>query len=427
MPTDREGALGGFAGWLRQRRLAPENRIPYLVRWVERFLRLSHARPTEAWQDTLRVFLEDLGEGQTADWQIRQAGEAVSLYCGQFHPPREVPAAESQLAESQQKERQPPTIASTLADMRQLLRLRHYAPSTLRSYLGWANRFLRYLGGKRSNPPTLADAKAFLSHLATRAKVSASTQNQAFNALLFLYRHVFHSELGDMSATVRAKRGQRLPIVLTFDEVRAILAELKGKCRLMLELIYGAGLRLGELVRLRVKDIDFDAGSITVRAGKGDVDRVTLLPQRLRTPLQRHLQEVKALHERDLAAGAGEAPLPNALRRKYPRAGREWAWQFVFPSSTLVTDPETQTIRRWHVSPATLQKAMKTAVRKAKITKPASVHTLRHSFATALLQKGVNIRRIQELLGHKNIATTMIYTHVLPSIAPDVSSPLDEL
>jgi integron integrase len=234
------------------------------------------------------------------------------------------------------------------------------------------------LGATRAGVPSPEDAKAFLSHLATRARVSASTQNQAFNALLFLHRHVLEVDLGDMSATIRARRGRKLPVVLSVDEVRAVLAQLTGNRRLMIELIYGGGLRLSELTRLRIKDIDFDAATITVRSGKGDQDRVTLLARRLQPDLQNHLQEVKTLHERDLAAGAGEAPLPNALRRKYPAAGREWAWQFVFPSSRLAVDPESRSICRWHVAEATVQKAMKAAVRKAQLTKPASVHTLRH-------------------------------------------------
>ena len=262
--------------------------------------------------------------------------------------------------------------------------------------------------------------------LTTRSKCFSSS-NQAFNALLFLHRHVLFVDLGDMATTVRARRGQKLPVVLSIEEVRAVLAQLQGTRRLMVELIYGGGLRLTEFVQLRVKDIDFDAGTLTVRAGKGDKDRVTLLPRRVHPDLREHLEKVKALHEQDLAVGAGEAPLPDALGRKYPSAGREWAWQFVFPSSTLAPDAETRTIRRWHAAGATVQKAMKAAVRKAGIAKPASPHTMRHSFATHLLIQGVDIRRIQQLLGHKSVETTMIYTHVLVTVAPAVHSPLDSL
>ena len=422
VPEASRKLLPGFADWLRRKRLAPDHRIRYLVQWVGCFLGLSESRPNESWQDTLRVFLEDLGEGRTTDWQIRQAGDAVTLFCGQY-----LASCGSTSTTPPPLEGAPPNRMATLPEMLRLLELRHYAPRTQRSYLGWARRYLDYLGQRTPWPPTSADAQAFLSQLATRRKVAASTQNQAFNALLFLHRHVLEADLGDMSATVRARRGRKLPVVLTIGETRAIMCELSGSHRIMLELIYGAGLRLSELITLRVKDIDFEAGTITVRSAKGDCDRVTLLPRRVRVSMLNHLDTVKQLHERDLSAGAGEARLPHALRRKYPNAGREWRWQFAFPSTTLAPDPDGKTIRRWHVSPTTIQKAMKAAVTRAHITKPASVHTLRHSFATHLLLKGIDIRRIQELLGHKSVETTMIYTHVLPSIAPDVGSPLDDL
>ncbi|MBD3236054.1 MAG: integron integrase [Candidatus Eisenbacteria bacterium] len=314
-----------------------------------------------------------------------------------------------------------------LAEMRRLLRLRHYSPRTERSYLGWARRYLRYLGPAHLALPDTTDAKAYLSQLASRQRVAASTQNQAFHALLFFHRHVIRADLGDMSSTLRARRGRKLPLVLSVPEVRDVIEWASGTQRLMLELVYGAGLRLGELVRLRVKDFDFDASTITVRAGKGDTDRVTLLPKRLQPALRAHLAKVAALHKRDLAAGAGDAPLPDALRRKYPNAGCEWGWQYVFPSAKLHSEPTDGKIRRWHVAETTVQRAMKDAVRRSGIAKPASVHTLRHSFATHLLSRGVDVRRIQDLLGHKSVETTMIYTHLLPTISAGIASPLDDL
>ncbi len=429
---NRANRLSGYATWLVHRRLASRHHTPYFVRWVERFLGMVRTRPRESWQDTLRVFLEDLSDGGLPDWQIRQAADAVGLYCGQFLRSEEASREGARTGDQPPHDRppcaEPPgEPAAAFTEMQRLLKLRHYSPRTQRSYLGWVRRYLLYLKPLKSWPPQAADAQTFLSQLATRHNVAASTQNQAFNALLFLHRHVIQSDLGDMSSTVRARRGRKLPVVLTSDEVRAVMAELERPHRIMMELTYGAGLRLSELVQLRVKDIDFDAGSITVRSGKGDRDRITMLPRRVQASLRSHFIEVRRLHERDLAAGAGYAPLPHALQRKYPNAGREWGWQFVFPSVTLTPDPEEKTIRRWHVSPATVQRAMKSAVRKAKIAKPASLHTLRHSFATHLLMKGVDIRRIQELLGHKSVETTMIYTHVIQSIAPDVESPLDDL
>jgi hypothetical protein len=278
-----------FATWIRKRHLAPSHRIPHLVRWVESFLRLARVRNDANWNDTLLVFLQDLGEGRTADWQIRQAADAVSLYCGQF---RRLDTTQSDSAKSPKSK--PQTPDKLLAEMEQLLRLRHYSPRTQRSYMGWVKRFIHYLDAPHAKTPDSADAKAFLSFLATRRKVSASTQNQAFNALLFFYRHVLQTQLEDMSATVRARRGEKLPVVLSVDEVRAIFSQLTGKPRLMIELLYGSGLRLGELIRLRIKDIDFDADTITVRSGKGDKDRVTLMPQRLQPRLReqgwRHYQ-----------------------------------------------------------------------------------------------------------------------------------------
>lgn len=440
--------MDAFGQWLRDRRMAPEHRIPHFIRWVQRFQRLSRIRPREVWQDTLRVFLEDLDVGETPVWQIRQAAHAVTLYCGQFraatirlsgdesggsrtmgvHSTTAAPAAGRTDPDPHAASPSPPfDPPAALAEMQRILRVRHYSPRTERSYMGWARRYLRYHRARGTRAPGTPDAQAYLSQLATRGRVSASTQNQAFNALLFLHRHVFESDLGDMGATIRARRGHKLPVVLSVDEVRAVLAQLHGTVRLMLELTYGAGLRLCELIQLRVKDVDFDASTLTIRSGKGDKDRTTLLPLKLHPDLRAHLEKVRVLHEQDLAAGAGEAPLPDALRRKYLNAGREWGWQYLFPSTKLARNPETNTIQRWHVSGATVQKAMKAAVRRAGIAKQASPHTLRHSHATHLLMRGVDIRRIQELLGHKSVETTMIYTHVLPSVAPAIRSPLDEL
>lgn len=388
---------------------------------------MRHRRPSvEVWQDTLRAFLQDLEQGQVPDWQIRQAADSITLYCGQFCSPTEYLKPGS-VQTGRLPEAGSFSPKSAVSRMDEVLRLRHYSPKTRKSYLGWVRRYLLYLGENRQMPPATRDAKAYLCFLATRRQVSASTQNQAFHALLFFHRNALDEDLGDMTDTVRARRGRKLPVVLTVDEVRAVFAHLEGTRRLMLELLYGAGLRLGELVRLRVKDIDTVGRTITVRSGKGDRDRATILPTRLIQHLHEHLGRVESLHRRDLAAGAGEAPLPNALARKYPNAGREWGWQFVFPSSRLAVDPSAGAIRRWHVAETTVQRAMKTAVRRACITKSASVHTLRHSFATHLLQQGVDIRRVQELLGHKSLETTMVYTHVLPTLGGDLLSPLDAL
>lgn len=271
------------------------------------------------------------------------------------------------------------------------------------------------------------DCKNFLSHLALQERVSASTQNQAFNAILFLFRHVLCKDIGNMAETVHAKRGQKLPVVFSVEEIRKLLACLTGRDLLVAGLLYGSGLRLMELARLRVKDVDMDLNTLTVRSGKGDKDRTTILPATVKELLKNHLINVKKLHESDLANGHGDVHLPDALGKKYPNAGTEWAWQYVFPANNLSVDPRSGKVRRHHISDTAIQDVIKKAIRKADIPKFATVHTLRHSFATHLLMNGVNIREVQELLGHKNVETTMIYTHVLRDMSHAPKSPLDVL
>lgn len=269
--------------------------------------------------------------------------------------------------------------------------------------------------------------KSFLTFLATRRKVSAGTQNQAFSALLFLCREVLRMEAPDLETGVRAKGKSRLPVVLTVEETGRLLGKMSGTGRLMAEVLYGGGLRVMECCRLRVKDVDFDNDLIFVREGKGGKDRSTLLATAVKERLRGHLARVKELHQQDLAAGAGEARLPDALERKYPNAGREWGWQFIFPSKQLSVDPRGGKVRRHHVSDNGLQSAVKDGVAKAGIEKPVSVHTLRHSFATHLLLAGVDLRQIQEYLGHASVETTMIYTHVVRDLRTPARSPLDML
>jgi integron integrase len=272
-----------------------------------------------------------------------------------------------------------------------------------------------------------AEIGRFLSSLATDSHVSASTQNQALNALLFLYREILKKDIGYVNGVVRAKRPHRLPVVLTRQEVRSIVGCLDGSDWIMAMLLYGAGLRLMECLQLRVKDIDLTSNQILVRAGKGDKDRHTMLPAAVKEPLAKHLDVIKRLHQRDLERGLGRVALPNALERKYPNAGKEWGWQWVFPATSHFTDRVTGEKRRHHLHESVLQKAVKEAVRKAGIAKPASPHTFRHSFATHLLEDGYDIRTVQELLGHNDVTTTMIYTHVLNRGGKGVFSPADRL
>ena len=314
-----------------------------------------------------------------------------------------------------------------LDQVRERIRVKHYSLRTEDAYLHWIRRFIHFHGVKHPREMGGAEVEAFLSHLATEGRVAASTQNQALSALLFLYREVLAVELPWLDGVVRAKRPQRLPVVLTETEVSALLARLDGTRWLATSLLYSSGMRLLEGLRLRVKDVEFERREITVRDGKGARDRVTLLAERLIDPLRTHLARVRELHESDLAAGFGEVYLPFALERKYPKAGRSWPWQYVFPSGSRSIDPASGKLRRHHLDEKIIQRAVARAAREAGITKPVSPHVLRHSFATHLLQSGYDIRTIQELLGHKDVATTMIYTHVLNRGGRGVASPLDRM
>ena len=311
--------------------------------------------------------------------------------------------------------------------VREAIRSRHYSRRTEKTYWYWIRFFIHFHGKRHPSEMGGPEVAAFLSWLATERNVAASTQNQALSALLFLYQKVLGQELPWLDGVARAKRPVRLPTVLTEAEVRRLLEQLHGVKWLMASLLYGAGLRQIECLSLRVKDVNFAYRQILVRDAKGGKDRVTMLPEGVIEPLQAHLGKVRLLHRRDLAAGFGEVSLPHALARKYPRAGYEWGWQFVFPSKNRSADPETGTIRRHHVYPDTLHRAVKHATAAAAIIKPVSCHTLRHSFATHLLERGQDIRTVLELLGHSDVSTTMVYTHVLNRGARGVKSPLDRL
>ncbi len=318
-----------------------------------------------------------------------------------------------------------PPARRLLDQVRDACRVRHYSLRTERAYAGWIRRFILANGKRHPRETGAVEVEAFLTRLATHGHVAASTQNQALSALLFLYRVVLGTTLPWMDDVIRAKRPRRVPMVLSRPETDRLLAALDGIHWLMAAILYGSGLRVMECLRLRVKDVDFDRNEITVREGKGDKDRRVPLPAVLRDPLRRQIQRSRAVHARDLAAGHGEARLPHALARKYPHVGREFGWQFVFPSRQRSRDPLDGTIRRHDLDPAVLQRGIKRAVRVAGITKPASCHTLRHSFATHLLEAGNDLRTIQELLGHKDVSTTQIYTHGLNRGGRGVVSPLD--
>jgi integron integrase len=321
-------------------------------------------------------------------------------------------------------ETQPPRFLDRLRDS---LRVRHYSLRTEDAYLDWVRRFILFHGKRHPKDMGAPEVQAFLSHLAVDRRVSPSTQNQAKAALLFLYRNLLEVDLPWLSEVVQARRQPRLPVVLTPGEVRAVFDQMEGGMALVAQVLYGTGMRLMEGLRLRVKDVEFERREVVVRDGKGGKDRVTMLPDRLMGPLRSHLDRVRALHEQDLAEGFGAVWLPDALAEKSKAASRAWGWQWAFPSAQRSVDPRSGLARRHHLHPESVQKAVRLAARAAELVKPVTPHVLRHSFATHLLAAGHDIRTVQELLGHKDVATTMIYTHVLNRGGRGVASPLDGL
>jgi integron integrase len=404
-----------FERYLAGQANIPAKYVPHYRNWVVRFYEQIAKPPGYVFAGEEKTgFLRDMAKHHE-DWQVRQADHALRLY--------------RHYLDSRARAAQPSVDADaawrkTLDEMRETLRLRHCAWDTEKTYIGWVERF-RTAVRKPPGETGPDDVQQYMSDLAVREKVSRSTQNQAFSALVFLFRHVLDKDLGTISSAVRCRVRRRLPLVLTVQEVERIIGHMEGTYRLMALLLYGAGLRLMECLRLRIKDIDLERRTVTVRAGKGDKDRQTLLPERVTDDLLAHMDRVHVLHEQDRKDKVAGVELPGALARKYPKAGTEWCWQWLFPSARLSVDPRSKTVRRHHAADAPLQRAFKGAVEAAGIAKPASIHTLRHSFATHLLEKGYDIRTVQELLGHASVQTTMIYTHVAKKNILGVRSPLD--
>jgi len=428
---DRERLLTAFADHLLRNRLADEKHGRYMVGWVRRFLAFPTPVQNATVEEWQQAYLRALETDRHEDWQLEQARMSVTAWLawrrGQASVPPPAPVVKLNLAADA-------TVDSTqaLETLTQTMRVRHYSYRTEQTYLDWVRRFFSYLvstGSVVNGRPVLTEEtfQAFISHLAMRLHVAANTQNQAFAAILFLYRDVLGLEVGRLEDTVRAKRGQRLPTVLSVEEVRSLFDKMEGTPRLMAELIYGCGLRVMECCRLRVKDVDFGMNQLMVRGGKGDKDRSTLLPERLKPALQRHLERVRGLHELDRSGKVAGVHMPDALERKLPHASTEWAWFWLFPSRGLSVDPRTNVVRRHHASDVSVQQAIAQATSKACIAKRVSPHTLRHSFATHLLVGGVDIRQVQELLGHAHVETTMIYLHVAKGLRAPPKSPLDLL
>ena len=321
---------------------------------------------------------------------------------------------------------QTPKSRKLLDQLRDQIRLKQYSPRTEKTYINWVREFILFHEKRHPKDMGVPEINRFITHLVVDRQASASTQNQALSAILFLYRNLLRIELDETEINfIRPKKGKRVPTVLSKDEAHAIIANLTGPYKLMVQIMYGGGLRLMECLRLRVKDIDFENHQILVYDGKGGDDRVTMLPDSIIAPLREHLKRVQAIHQKDISAGYGSVYIPFGLGKKYTAAHKQWIWQYIFPTSTLSTDPETGITRRHHIHETALQRAIREATRLAKIDKQVTPHTFRHSFATHLLQNGYDIRTVQELLGHKDVKTTMIYTHVLDRGPKAVKSPLD--
>jgi len=421
-----ETSLQQFGEFLLRARLVREKAAPHCVRWVRRFLTRPASNLLLA--DQVREFCEGLERsGVCQEWQVRQAEQSVRMYFVNFLRRTDWHARPAAGVTDEEKRTDPLAV---LDELRRRIRSRHYSYRTECSYADWVRRFLAYLAEQQGTPHPRVEAggvRDYLTHLAVRQKVSASTQNQAFCAILFLCREMLGIDLEGVSNVARARRGSHLPVVLSVPETGALLNAMSGTTWLMAALIYGGGLRVSECCALRIKDVDFDQGLILVRGGKGGKDRSTLLAETGRDELRAQIRKAEALHKEDRLAGLASVWLPGAVDRKYPNAGRELGWFWVFPSRTLSTDPSAGVVRRHHVHESVIQKAVKAAARQAGIHKPVSVHVLRHSFATHLLLGGVDIRQIQDYLGHANVETTMVYTHVVKELRNPARSPLDAL
>lgn len=410
--------LNEYEAFLNKRGGLKSQYIPYYLKWVsDCYHFLNEPLSSRLNSDQKKQFLTDMAK-RHEDWQVKQADTALRLYDYFISKNITTITGEGYSLEE--------TWKPLEEKMREALRLRHRSLSTEKTYLIWLRSFRAFVGQKQPDQLGGRDLQDFLSHLAVEKKVSASTQNQALNAIVFFFRHVLNKNIDQELSAVRAKQRRHLPVVLTPKEIQSIFDQMSGTTRLMAMLIYGGGLRLQECLQLRVKDIDLEKSVLIVRSGKGDRDRRTILPESLKNDLIHHIGEIRSLYDQDRKNEIAGVWLPGALEKKYPNAGKEWGWFWLFPSKSLSVDPRGHVVRRHHVHQAALQKAFKVAAGKAGITKQASVHTLRHSFATHLLENGYDIRTIQELLGHRNLQTTMIYTHIASKNILGVRSPLDK-
>jgi len=406
-----------FRTYLLSRRVTDEKRTEFYLYWLTRFHAFCKKQPTDPIiTEDIERYLKHLSHSREG-WQVKQASEAIQLFLF-YKNQKKINHGMTNLEIGAQWK-------AVAEEMRKLLRLKHLSIRTEQAYIGWVRKFYKFMKGFSPYSLDSSNVKDFLTYLAVEKNVAVSTQNQAFNAILFLFRHVLDKKINDISDTVRAKRKRRLPVVLTKSEIERLFAHMSGVYLLMAKVIYGCGLRLRECLQLRVKDIDFERNAITIRSGKGDKDRETVLPDSLKGNLCEHIKKARTLYEKDRKNNVPGVELPQAFERKSPNAGKEWSWFWIFPSNKFSLDPLTHIVRRHHIFRSNLQEHIKRAAIDANIPKRITVHTLRHSFATHLLENGYDIRTIQDLLGHTDLRTTMIYTHVVNKSKLGVKSPLD--
>lgn len=408
--------MEGFKSYLLYSHVFNEKKADFYLYWVSQFYRHCNKYPGDRVEsEDIQKYLKFLSK-RREDWQVKQASEAIELHLFFIRRKQAIRNSNRPDANEQWK--------SVVDDMEKMLRLKHLSLRTEQTYLGWVRRFCRFLNGQ---PPTKLESKHvkdYMTHLAIEKNVASSTQNQAFNAILFLFRHVLDKSIDDIGEAIRAKRKRRLPVVLTKSEINRLFEQMSGTNLLMAKIIYGCGLRLRECMNLRIKDIEFSRMAVIAR-GKGDKDRETVLPESIKNTLRNHIESVRKIYEKDRENTLAGVKLPGDLGRKLPNAGKEWAWFWLFPSKTISMDPVSKIVRRHHVHPSNLQKNIKIAATRAKIHKRITVHALRHSFATHLLENEQDIRTIQDLLGHSSLQTTMIYTHVVSKNKLGIISPLD--
>jgi integron integrase len=407
-----------FSDFLEKKSNISEDHIKYYIFWLNKYINYCKDNNLNLSSDFTKEYLGKLSM-KYEEWQVKQADETLRYY---FHY-QSIDNVESIVEIPGSNEE----WGNLLSETKNVIRLKHLSYSTEKIYLSWLKKFRDYLKVKPVDNILSEDIKGYISSLAVDRKRSASSQNQAFNALIFVYKNVLHKDPGDLSETIRGKKGFTLPVVMTSNECINVIDHLDGIYKLMAMIIYGGGLRLSECIRLRIQDIDFERNVITVRSGKGNKDRETLLPESVVENIHKHISEIRQLYDKDRENCIEGVNMPEGLGNKYKNAAIEWKWFWLFPSKNLSVDPRTALVRRHHIQPITLQKQVKRAVDKAGIVKRASVHTFRHSFATHLLEAGYDIRTIQELLGHSNVQTTMIYTHVAKRNKLGVRSPIDTL